>query len=99
MSSAIVIGHMRTHTGICKTNQTMGWTPFSFFRPAGSLDRWIAPCAVQTGHYAAILPSIARTDLPPDRFAEFPLPLLKNYERVRTIADILQRQSDLVLLS
>jgi len=42
--------------------------------------------AVQTGHYAAILPSIARADLPADRFAEFPLPILRNYERVVCLA-------------
>jgi DNA-binding transcriptional LysR family regulator len=37
--------------------------------------------AVLTGQYAAILPSIATVDLPPDRFLQLPLPLLKSYER------------------
>jgi DNA-binding transcriptional LysR family regulator len=37
--------------------------------------------AVLSGQYAAILPSIAVVDLPPDRFLQLPLPLLKTYER------------------
>lgn len=37
--------------------------------------------AVRSGQYAAILPCIAAIDLPPDRFVQLPLPLLKTYER------------------
>lgn len=37
--------------------------------------------AVLSGNYAAVLPSIAAADLPPERFLQVPLPLLKSYER------------------
>jgi DNA-binding transcriptional LysR family regulator len=55
--------------------------------PALCCNSFTQACrAVQTGCYAAVLPSMARAELPSNRFAEFPLSVLKNYERVICLA-------------
>ncbi len=45
-----------------------------------------AACAVRTGNYAAVLPSIATAELDPAQIAQLPLPLLKSYERILCLA-------------
>ncbi len=42
--------------------------------------------AVMTGEYASVLPTVAATELPEERFAKIPLPLLKDYERLVALA-------------